>query len=95
MKITKQDLAPSRNMLKALGKGKWELDGIEILAFASMMQWFAALQKKIEEEVALEEARAKAEAVEKEKLASGVLEPKPVESPIKPIDANKKNKKRE
>ena len=94
MKFNKIDLAHSRNMLKVLGKGKWKLDGMEILAFAEMMRWFSGIQKNIEMELAQEEANEKAKAAEVEKLKAGKIEPKPVESPIKSIDSNKKNLKK-
>jgi hypothetical protein len=80
MKITKADLAPSRNMLKALGKGKWELEGMEIMAFAQMMQWFSGIQKAIEIEVTRQDEDAKRAEAQKE---SPILEAKPVEDPIK------------
>lgn len=94
MKFTKNDLAPSRNLLKALGKGEWKLEGMEILAFADMMRWFAGLQKSIETELAAEEAAEKAKAEEQAKLNSGVLAPKVVEDPIKPVDAPKATNKK-
>jgi len=92
MKFTKADLAPSRNMLKALGKGEWKLDGMEILAFADMMKWFGTLQRTLEQELAAEEAAEKAKAAEQQKLNEGVLEPKAVEDPIKLMDPIKKVK---
>ena len=80
MKFTKQDLAPSRNMLKALGKGKWELEGMEIMAFAQMMNWFASIQKAIEQDVARDEEGD--EKAESQKVAP-IPEAKSVENPIK------------
>jgi hypothetical protein len=86
MKFSKNDLAPSRNMLKALGKGEWKLDGMEILAFAEMMKWFSIIQRTIESEVADLEMQEKMRAEEQKKLAEGKIEPKPLEDPIKPLD---------
>jgi hypothetical protein len=80
MKVTKNDLAPSRNMLKALGKGKWELDGMEIMAFSQMMQWFANLQRAMETEIAEEEEKLKKDA---EQAAAPIPVATPVEDPIK------------
>lgn len=88
MKFSKNDLSHSRNMLKALGKGEWKLDGMEVLAFADMMRWFASVQKAIEMEVSTDEAAEKAKIEQQKKLAEGVLEPKPVEDAVKPIDAS-------
>lgn len=93
MKFTKNDLGPSRNMLKVLGKGEWKLDGMEILAFAEMMKWFAGLAKGIEMELMAEEAAEKAKAEEQAKLNSGILVAKPVEDLVKPVDAPKVSKK--
>ena len=73
-------------MLKALGKGEWKLEGMEILAFADMMRWFASLQGKIEVEVADDEAKERFKLDEQKKLAEGKLIPKPVEDMVKPID---------
>lgn len=83
MRFTKADLNPSRNMLKALGKGEWKLDGMEILSFAEMMKWFSSLQRAIEIELAAEDKLA----AEQQKLndPNKPLDPKPVEEPIKPI----------
>ena len=86
MKINKNDLAHSRNMLKVLGKGEWKLDGMEILAFAEMMKWFSGIQKAIEMEISQEEAAEKAKAAEMEKLKAGVMAPKEVVSPVVPMD---------
>jgi hypothetical protein len=90
MKINKTDLSHSRNMLKALGKGEWKLDGMEILAFAEMMKWFSNLQKAIEMEIAQEEANERARAAEMEKLKAGVIVPEEVQSPIRPMDVGVK-----
>jgi hypothetical protein len=94
MKFSKQDLAHSRNMLKALGKGKWELDGMEILAHAQMMNWFASFQKKVEEDAVLQDAMAAAEAKKAEDATKKPLEPKnPVLDIAKPApDSTKVSK---
>ncbi len=76
MKISKTDLNHSRNMLKVLGKGKWELDGVEIMAFSEMIKWYTSLQKQIEEIVAIEEIRAREEAAKaKEDAAKPDIKP--------------------
>ena len=92
MKFIKQDLAPSRNMLKALGKGKWELDGMEIMAFSQMMQWFASVQKAIELEVAKDEEDAKKLEAQQ---ASPIVIAKPTEDPIKQNIAKSPRKSKE
>ena len=56
MKFDRKDLNHAKNMLKALGKGEWKLDGMEILAFNDMMRWFATLQQKMESEIVADEA---------------------------------------
>jgi hypothetical protein len=88
MKFNKVDLNHSRNMLKVLGKGKWELDGMEILAFSDMMRWFSGVQRAMELEITQEEAEAK-RVIE----STSILDAKPVEQPIKSIDVSKATKK--
>jgi len=89
MRINKTDITHSRNMLKALGKGEWKLEGIEILAAADMMRWFAGFQKAMEIEINNEEIAEKAKAAEQERLNKASLEPKPVEDVVKPMDVPK------
>ena len=64
MKFTKADLSHSKNLLKVIGRGKWELEGMEILAFADMMRWFNIFQNKMELEIVQDEAVEKAKAEE-------------------------------
>ncbi len=92
MKFTRNDLIQMKNLTKAISKGQWSLDGMEILAFSDMMRWVGGLQNKIETEIATEEAIEKAKAEEQQKLNSGVIEPKIVENPVKPIDLPKTKK---
>ena len=86
MKIIKTDITHTKNMFKALARGKWDLDGMEILAFADMMRWFEKFQNTMEAEVIREEAQEKARLEEQKKLNEARIEPKPVEDIIKPID---------
>lgn len=96
MKFNKIDLGHSRNMLKALGKGEWKLDGMEILAHSDMMRWFSHLQKTIELELSQEEANEKSRAAEEEKLKAGKIEPKAVENLQQPaLESAKKRKAKE
>jgi hypothetical protein len=93
MKFNKNDLIHSRNLIKALGKGKWELEGLEILAFADMMKWIGNLQKNIETDLTSEEAAEKAKIEEQQKTDSGTLVPKVIENVVKPMDVSKGIKK--
>ena len=86
MKFTKADLSHSKNLLKVIGRGKWELEGMEILAFADMMRWFNIFQNKMELEIVQDEAVEKAKAEEQKRIDEGKLIPKPVEDVVKPID---------
>ena len=86
MKFTKDDIAQGKNLLKAISKGKWDLDGMEILAFGNMFRWFGNLQQKIEAELLEEEAIEKEKVEEQKRLNDGRLIPKPVENITKPID---------
>ncbi len=83
-----------KNLTKAISKGQWTLDGMEILAFSDMMRWIGGLQNKMETEIATEEAAEKAKIEEQQKLNSGAIEPKIVENPVKPIDAPKVTNKK-
>jgi hypothetical protein len=94
MKLTKNDLVQMKNLTKAIAKGQWTLDGMEILAFSDMMRWVGGLQNRIEMELSAEEAAEKAKTEEQQKLNSGILEPKTVENPVKPIDMPKATNKK-
>jgi len=94
MKFNKQDINHSKNLLKALGKGKWELEGAEVTWFSGILQWFAKLQRDIEMEVmgdeAVESARMAAQA--KTNDHSLPVMPKPLEDPVKMDIANSPSK---
>ena len=51
MKFTKADLTQSGNLIKALRKGQFTLDGMEVLAFSDVMRWVSQLHKVIENQV--------------------------------------------
>lgn len=56
---TKHDLIQSENLILALKKAKYELDGMEILAFAETMKWVGRLNAAIKEDLAHQEELAK------------------------------------
>ena len=47
MEYTKQDLVQCDNLIKALRKGTFTLEGMEVLALAQAMQWLSKLQAVI------------------------------------------------
>jgi hypothetical protein len=78
MEFKRQDLNQLSNLLKCLNRGKFELDGQEILAFADLIRWATRLSAAAEVEVQLAEAKARADAERK------ALEPKEVKDAIQP-----------
>lgn len=48
MEFTKSDVIQAKNLLFAIKKGKYELDGEEVMAFGQMMTWLAKLITTIE-----------------------------------------------
>jgi len=44
MEFTKQDLVQCENLIKALKKGTFQLEGVEVLALAQAMTWLGKLQ---------------------------------------------------
>lgn len=49
--FTKTDLARCETVMKALKRGKYELEGDEILAFAQAFAWLSAQFERIRSEV--------------------------------------------
>lgn len=47
MKFNKQDATHADNLIRALKKGQFNLEGMEILAFAEMMRWVSNLHQII------------------------------------------------
>lgn len=58
---TQHDVNMVRNLITSLKNGKFELDGMEILAFAQMMGWVGKLQEKIETGLKQQEEQIKAQ----------------------------------
>lgn len=56
MDVTKVDAAICDTVVKALKRGKYELEGDEILAFAQAFAWVAELKARIENAVAAQKA---------------------------------------
>lgn len=76
MEFTKQDLAHIANLMKALGKGEFKLDGNEVLALGEVFRWVAKLHQSIAAEVQVAEQKAKEAAENADKMK--VVEPKNV-----------------
>ena len=49
MQFTKTDLARLEQLLKALRRGKYELEGEEVLAFAQCFAWASTLHEAIKD----------------------------------------------
>lgn len=68
MEFTKQDLLQAENLIKAINKGSFTLEGVEVLAMAQAMKWLGQLQAVIK--MSLEPPQ--------------VAQPKEVKDPITP-----------
>jgi len=49
--FNKQDKVMAENLARALKKGKFELEGMEVLALAQSMEWVGQLIRKIEQDL--------------------------------------------
>lgn len=84
MKFTPADLSHATNLITALKKAKFELEGLEVLALAEVMRWVGGLHKTIKEE--LEPPKPVGAAV--------VPTPAPViEEPVAEVQPEKKTRK--
>jgi hypothetical protein len=52
MKFEKGDLTHCQNLVRALTKAKFEVEGLEVLALADVYKWVSNLQRTIEQELA-------------------------------------------
>lgn len=52
IEFNKVDLARLENVIKALKRGKYELEGDEILAFAQSFAWLSSLFDKMQADIA-------------------------------------------
>jgi hypothetical protein len=52
MEVTKTDLARLETVMKILKRGKYELEGEEVLAFAQAFHWVSATFDKIAQHLA-------------------------------------------
>jgi hypothetical protein len=51
MKFDKNDLTQADNLIKALRKGKFELEGMEVLALAQAMGWLGRFAENIRQDL--------------------------------------------
>jgi len=51
MKFTKQDLYQVENLIKALNKGSFTLEGVEVIAMAEVFKWVGKLSSSIKLEI--------------------------------------------
>lgn len=70
----KDDLAHSQNLIKALGKGKFELEGLEVLALSDAMRWLSKLSQAISQN--LEDQKKPAVEISNPVVTSPVQLPK-------------------
>lgn len=92
MKFTDADLAQLTNAITAMKKAKFELDGMEVLAFAETLRWMGGLHRQMKDQIE-EDKRPKAPQVIS--VPTPVIqEQEPVEpaKSIKPIKLPKKSK---
>jgi hypothetical protein len=89
---SKQDLFHVENLIKAIKKGTFSLDGLEVLAFAESFKWLGKLGLELQERVKQGELQQKMMA--QAKVAQST--PAPVE-PTPPLETKpaKKVKKSE
>ena len=91
MKFDKRDLSQCNNLILALKKAKFELDGMEVLAFADMMKWVNYLHHNISQEA---EAAAKSAIlpviVPKEAVTAIVEAPKAMPTKIGKVTTKRK-----
>lgn len=78
MKFEKKDLLHCNNLVMALKKAEYKLDGMEILAFAEMMKWVNYLHKTMTAELSVPEP---------------VTAPEPVQAQPAPQEPTKTKKK--
>lgn len=57
----KKDQVQCENLIKVLKKAKYELDGMEVLALAKVLEWVGKLSVTIDEDIKREDARLKEE----------------------------------
>lgn len=83
MEVTKLDLTRADNLIKMLKRGKYELEGEEVLGFAQTFHWVATLKLKIEDELAPKPPAAALAPPTETKVEEPALEPAPVrEEPV-------------
>lgn len=51
MQFTKQDLTQCENLTKAIKKGNFTLDGMEILAMSDCIKWLGKLYNQMQQEL--------------------------------------------
>lgn len=51
MKFEKGDLVHCKNLVTALKKAKFEVEGLEVLALSDVYKWVSNLQQNIEQEL--------------------------------------------
>jgi hypothetical protein len=71
IQVSATDIARLKIILSAMKKGKWELEGEEVLAFAQGFNWLAETHEKIN-------AALQTKPPAEEKTVEGKFEPKPI-----------------
>ena len=62
--FTKSDKEHCENLIRALKKGNFSLEGMEVLALADVFKWVSALSKRIDVDLASQAAVASAQPVD-------------------------------
>ena len=63
MEILETDMARVTTLLSALKRGKWELEGDEVLAFAQVFAWASELKNRLKAAQDTAETEAKPETL--------------------------------
>lgn len=79
-KFDKKDAVNCENLIKAIKKAKFELDGMEVLAMAEVFKWVGSLHARIQHEVS-EAEKPKPLAVKQEQVPV-VTEPETVKQKV-------------
>jgi len=84
VKFEKRDVVQCENLIRALKKAKFDLDGMEVLAFAEVMRWVNALYNRIQAESQLVEAPKKPSIASAKEVKSPIADaPKSAKAPKK------------
>jgi hypothetical protein len=91
-KFDRRDLIQCENLIKALKKAKFDLDGMEVLAFAEVMRWVNGIYNRIQADVVPAESPKPTGVASMKEVKSPIEEAPKTAVPVKPIKTSKKIK---